>query len=318
MINYFELKFDTVSKLRLSILIILGLLLLIGVVFFVVGSLEPKVSGIYINTNPPSTVWLDGRQVGQSPYRDNTIKPGETIVKLIPGSFDVPLMPYETKISLVPGVETVVRYDFGDSDETAAGDIVSFEKNATNETSLVAISTPDSAQLIIDGNIRAFTPHKTSSVLPGEHQLVFSSQGYLDRTVKVRLFAGYKLTAIVKLAKTKVSSLSPTPTPQTEPVKDEVEILSTPTGYLRVRSQASSTADEVGKVNPGQRYPLISIDSKTGWYEIEYEKGKNGWISNQYAKKISGDSQKVSSPSAALSATPTKVPVASPTQIPVY
>ena len=46
------------------------------------------------------------------------------------------------------------------------------------------------------------------------------------------------------------------------------------------------TAEEVGRVSPGERYPLIEEDQRSGWYKIEYKEGVSGWISNQYAKKI--------------------------------
>jgi len=279
-------------KAKYVVLVAVILVSAVGLVLFVIGSLRPKLAGVFIDTSPGASVWIDGKQVGRTPFRE-TLKPSDVVVRLIPDSFETPLAPYETKVSLVAGVETVIRYDFGDTQELSAGDIISFEKNAGKEVSLVAVSSPDSAQLTVDGLEKAFTPHKTSALTSGKHELKFSLAGYLDRTVEVKTHEGYKLTAVVKLAKIPESgepeSVSTTSAQAaTVPNLEQVEILSTPTGFLRVRSEASTLADEVGQVGPGESYPLISVDEKTGWYQIDLGNSKKGWISNQYARKVSG------------------------------
>jgi hypothetical protein len=309
------LHFHIMNKAKLSLYIVLGIILLAGVIFFVAGSLKPKLGGIYIETTPTSSVWIDGKQVGRTPYRE-TLRPSDIIIRLIPDSFDVPLTPYETKVSLTAGVETVVRYSFGDTPDTSAGDIISFERNPGSEISLVAVSDPDSAQLTIDGLEKAFTPHKTSALTAGEHELKFSLTGYQDRIVNVKTHEGYKLTAIVKLTKlaevAEPNVASTEAQTASEEVKVQVEILSTPTGFLRVRSEASTLADEVGQVSPGEKYNLISTDEKTGWYEVEFEIGKSGWISSQYAKKIEAGLSITPTPKVPTTLTPTPRPTPSP------
>lgn len=274
-------------KLGLAGLVGILLILVVGLVFFIVGYFRPKVAGIYIDTNPASAVYLNGEQVGKTPY-DKTVAPGEIVIRLIPESFQAPLVPYETKITLVAGIKTVIRRDFGESQETSAGEIISFEKVGKDQSNLVVISIPDSAELLIDGGQRTFTPHKTSDIPVGQHTLALKADGYVERSVPVKTHQGYKLTAIVQLAlATNANKTEPVPTEKSkEPERPMVEILSTPVGFLRVRNQASSLADEVGRVQPGERYVLVLEDEKTGWYKIEYEEGKEGWISNQYAKKI--------------------------------
>lgn len=70
----------------------------------------------------------------------------------------------------------------------------------------------------------------------------------------------------------------------TEPTKPYALINETGTGWLRVRSQASSVGEEVARVDVGGKYKYFS--SLNGWLEIEYESGKTGWISGQYADVI--------------------------------
>lgn len=69
-----------------------------------------------------------------------------------------------------------------------------------------------------------------------------------------------------------------------EPTKPYALIKETGTGWLRVRSQASSAGEEVARVDVGGKYKYYS--NLEGWLEIEYEVGKTGWVSGQYADVI--------------------------------
>lgn len=65
-----------------------------------------------------------------------------------------------------------------------------------------------------------------------------------------------------------------------------VEIKETSTGWLNLRSEPSTAeGDEtvIKKIDPGDKYPFIEVND-TGWYKIEYEEGKEGWISGKYAE----------------------------------
>lgn len=282
------------GKLKTATLVILGLVLLVVLIFLLVTYLKPKVAGIYIESNPVATVFIDGLEVGRTPF-EKTYKQSEVIIKLVPDSFEIPLAPYETKVSLVTGVQTVIKRDFGETDEFSAGEIISFEKIDKSQVSLAVVSIPDSAELLIDGSERAFTPHRTTSLLPGVHSLVLKAEGYQERRVDVRTYEGYKLTAIVKLAKSSVKKENPEEDLE-EKVENEtdeerygkVKILSTPTGFLRVRSEPSTLGQEVGQVEPENTYDLLATDEKTGWFKIRFSKDtaevKEGWITDQYAQ----------------------------------
>ena len=54
-------------------------------------------------------------------------------------------------------------------------------------------------------------------------------------------------------------------------------------GWVRVREEASTASEELTKVDHNDTFPLKNSDS--GWYQIEYETGKLGWISGKYAEK---------------------------------
>ena len=293
------------KKLKTIGLAILALVVIVVIVFFLLGALKPKVVGIFIETNPASAVFINGEQMGRTPYRD-TRKSGEVTIKLIPESFETPLAPYETKINLVSGVETVIKRDFGEFENTSAGEIISFEKISKDQTSLVVISTPSSAQLLLDGYQKHITPHKSSSISEGEHVLLMSANGYLDRSVKVKTHAGYKLTAIIQLAVSEeVEQVEEKPEEEVveEEARPKVKILETPVGFLRVRDEPSTLGSEVGQVEPGDIFELLETDEKTGWYKIEYEEGEIGWVSNQYAEEVEKDEQETD-PAVTPSTTP--------------
>ena len=294
-------------KTKIIILVLIVVVLVSGLIFFLLGVAKPKGAGILIKTNPQSSIFIEGELLGRTPYEEIR-RPGEIIIKLVPESFEMPLAPYETKVNLVSGVQTVISWEFGESSEFASGEIVSFEKIGKDETALSVVTIPASSSVDIDGGMKVFTPYKTSSIAPGEHTLVFSSKGFIERPLRVKTVSGYKLTAVVQLAKnTELTEEVVTEDVDKEVKKIEVEILTTPVGFLRVRNEPSTLAEEIGQVEPGKRYPLVEEDDETGWYKIEFmsegvEEAKIGWVSNTYAKKIEGESN--ASPTPTVKATP--------------
>ncbi|MDO8452455.1 MAG: hypothetical protein Q7S79_01750, partial [bacterium] len=103
-------------------------LIILGIVgFFARSRFGSSQAGILIQTLPQATVFIDGEEVGTTPYQVQR-KSGDIELRLVPSSTDSPLSPWETKLTLTPGIETVVRRDFGPTDEESAGDVLSYEK----------------------------------------------------------------------------------------------------------------------------------------------------------------------------------------------
>lgn len=278
--------------------LIIGILAILGgiaaAILFFLGYFSPQGAGLRIDTNPASTVFINGEQVGKTPYQA-TRKAGEITLRLVPDSFDKPLSPYETKIDLVGGIETIVNRDFGPTDDESGGYIISFERVGGKETSIAVVSVPDAAQIALDGQIRGFSPYKTTSLTPGDHKLTVTAPGYKDENLNLKAVEGYKLTARVKLMP---NGETPEPSPTPAPSEKKVEILTTPTGFLRVRSDPSTVGSELGQVEPGKSYKYVDTDTATGWFKIEYEAGKEGWVSNEYAKIVEDNPNATATPSA--------------------
>lgn len=268
-------------------------------------------AGIQITTTPQANVYLDNDPLGPQPIIRDNIKPGNHTIRI--ASSDSTILPYETQVTLNPGVVTIIDRQLSTDPTQVSGYTLTFEKlSDKNATEVNVITTQENVSVSIDGNPAGFTPVNTNSIAAGTHVFLLSSPGYQDKTVKANVQAGHRLVINAQLASQqtvpvpsispepiatpsgsitptlKPSDLSPTPKSSTSSAavaKPYVEILSTPTGWLRVRAEGDPNATEVAKVYPGDKLPYL--DSNTaGWYEIEYQTGKNGWISSQYAKLV--------------------------------
>lgn len=292
--------------LRTLLIVLVTLAALAAAGLFFIGYNKPKQGGIRIDTTPVSSVYINKVFVGKTPFK-KTIDPGQISLRIEPdATSSAELVPYETKINIVPGIETVIRREFGTSEELSSGDVITFEKQTGKNASLIVISSPDNAQVSVDGSPRGFSPYKTSTISPAAHKITIRAPGYLERTLSLNTLAGFQLTIYAKLAKSQspeieeLSNATPKPAPRTY-----VEILNTPTGFLRVRTEPGSGGEEIAEVKPGEKYPFLDEDVGTGWYKIQYQGPKpglpggiTGWVSNQYAKKIEVVGEQTATPSA--------------------
>lgn len=118
-----------------------------------------------------------------------------------------------------------------------------------------------------------------------------ASQSALLSTTEKKLVASPTVTPTVASA-TPVPSTTKSPTPTKIPtptqkavagVPTKVRITETPTGFLRVRKEPSTAAEEIGRAKPGEEYDVTGQQST--WYKIDFN-GTPGWISSQYAEKV--------------------------------
>jgi hypothetical protein len=267
-----------------------------------------KKSALSVSTTPQATIFLDGEHLGQTPYYNEKLKPGDYVLKIVPESTGQALNPWEGRVTLSPGILTVVNRELGLTQDDSSGEILSFEPSADkNATSISVVTTPDGAVVNLDGEPKGFAPISLDKITEGDHILLISSPGYKDKTIKAKTVKGNKLIVSVQLARaavappvdtetqpeaTAAASPKPSPTPKaspktgstTTPAKPYVTIDSPDTGWVRVRAEASTAGEELTKVDHGESFPLI--DEKSGWYQIEYAAGKKGWISGKYAEKF--------------------------------
>ena len=263
--------------------------------------LNQPSAGLKVDSTPPSLVFVNNVQMGRTPF-EQMFKPGDITVKLIPES-SPDLSAYETQVHLTDKVYTVIKREFAASNTQTSGEIISLLPQAGKSASLSVItSDPDSASVALDGEPRGFSPLTVDSLTPSDHQVEISAPGFSPRTVSFKAVTGYLLTLTVKLAASVDQSAiipaafltpSPTSTPSAQvkttptstlPPRPYVTISTTPTRFLRVRSGPSTTATEIGRVNPGESYSLLS--QQTDWYLISgsFTATSSGWISATYAE----------------------------------
>lgn len=275
-------------------------------------------AGLKVETTPPSLVFIDNVQEGISPI-NKFLVPGEVTVKIIPNSESGSLSVYQTRVRLTPKTFTVIKRDFGNSDEQSQGEIISLLPQSESKAGLsIVTSGPEAASVVIDGIPQGLTPLSLPSISPGPHQIRITAPGFAPRNITAQALSGYRLTINVKLSSvsvpqtvptpttfiptpspstpsatpkvsitpTKVAG-SPTPTPKTTTLtRPYVLIKDTPTGFLRVRSQPSTSSSEIGRVNPGESYKLLNTQST--WFQIQLSltSSSSGWIASEYATKF--------------------------------
>jgi hypothetical protein len=303
-------------KRKIGFLIILLVIILVVAGFLkIMSSRTPKEGELRVEASPAVSVFLDNKHIGRTPLREK-IQAGEYTLRLVPDSTTGDIAPFEGKITVGNNLLTYINAVLSESELTSAVDILWLEKSVASKPELSVLTNPDGGSVVIDDTTKGVTPLTISDLEAGEHTLTIASPGFLTRTMKVKLTGGFKLIASLKLA---LSSSSPTPTDTPTPTatvsgtpsptskvtptlkitptkaasssastitppKPYAIIKDTPTGFLRVRSDASSSASEVGRVNPGEKYHIT--EEKNGWLSIPYD-GKNlGWISGQYAEKV--------------------------------
>lgn len=268
--------------LVLVVTIVLGLLIL-----FLLGFFNSQEAGILIEADPVSTVYIDGQEVAKTPYEVNR-KAGEISLRIKPNEVNgVVLDDYETKINLVSGIRTIVKRVLRETEEASSGIVVSFEKLGGKESYVTVVSVPDNAQVLIDNKIYGYTPLRVK-VPAGDHNLVVSADKYLEKSLPIRVYAGYKLTASVKLAKlAKPEEVLPKPTE----IQTKIRINKTDVGFLRVREGAGINFPEIAQVKPDEEYEILEENEDSSWFKInvgetEGLSAQAGWVSSEYTTKI--------------------------------
>jgi len=281
-------------KIKLILLTVLVLLFVgfIGYRFFVVNN--QNIQGkLKIISSPQTSIFIDNVAIGRTPYEDK-FKTGEFTLKLIPEGNATETASWQGKIKIFKNAMTFVNRELGSSDISSAGEIFSITKMdqppKSGDRGEVYIETdPNGAIVTLDNEEKGVAPLIISEVLKGEHEISVIMPGFFKRTQKVNVEARYRVNAAFKLAIDQSQAPPTKPTGEKEASssadlskKTMILIKDTPTGWLRVRDDATLNASESGRVNPGEKYELL--DEQEGWYKIKIA-SQEGWISSVYSEK---------------------------------
>lgn len=281
-------------------------------------------SALQVNSTPTASVFLNETHVGETPFFDENLKAGEYTIRLQVESDPGKTWQTKVNLSpkIVTVLErNFGETDDNSSHFLLQLEPITDEKLA--EISVITIPdnvivkvdgqpegfSPLSLKEVTAGD------HALAFVAPGYQELLINAQvreGYklvvssqlarvlLDSASNTASESGLLVDDATESAQpvedeesvSPTSSVSPTVVaakPTTKPSQavqgdKYVKILETGTGWLRVRSEPTASADnEVGRVDVGETYPYLESND-TGWYKIEYEPGEEGWISGRYAE----------------------------------
>lgn len=271
---------------------VLALSLFLAVQYYL--SLNARKGALQVTSSPASKVYLGGKYLGQTPLckceAADMISAGDYTIRLVPT--DQNLQEFQEKVTISQGVLTVVDRKFG-LNAQSEGSIISLSPlSDKKQTQLLVVSFPQGASVSLDDTNIGMTPLLTNNPTESDHILRVTKDGYNDKEVRIRTPLGYKLTVAAYLstnpsAPTSQQTATPTPSITDVPTPtlqvQNILILQTPTGFLRVRAEPSTSGAEVGRVQPGQTVPMIG--EQEGWFKIKLSDGTAGWVSSDYAQK---------------------------------
>ena len=280
------------GKLKLTAIFV------IAFIVFIVVKLLSDITGkkegrLQVESKPSAAVFLDNVMKGNTPYT-NSHKQGEYMLKIVPDGVATQAASWQKKISIFSGSLTYVDVQLESTDIGSWADVYwltrlgGFDKSS----GLVVETEPSGALVYIDNDEKGVSPLTLEKVTQGNHELSVFMPGFSRRSKKINISPGFQLHAFVKLAldpsqKSKYTieestQLATAAASIKEPV-NTVQILDTPTGWLRVREEPTLSGSESARVNPGQRFELL--EEQTGWFKIRIDGLNEGWISSEYAKK---------------------------------
>ncbi|GIK83595.1 MAG: hypothetical protein BroJett025_02170 [Patescibacteria group bacterium] len=276
---------------------------------------------VQITDGVAASVYLDETYVEKTPFISRELNPGEYTLKIQPD--DPKLIPYETRISLKPGLLTVVTWKLAERPEFSGGVMYEMEPiNAKGKSEVSFVTIPDGAIVTVAGKEKTFSPVIMSDINPGHVEFEVSLPSYGIQKHTINAIPGYRMLVTVKLAKENVAgaavtsssdeteqqatnaattpaplaTASATPvaatdsaTPKLNTTGRQVQITSTNffvegKEVLRVRDAPNSSGKELGFADVGSLHPYIG-NSQNGWLNIQFN-GQSGWVSNQYAQLV--------------------------------
>jgi uncharacterized protein YgiM (DUF1202 family) len=279
---------------KIFFLIIPALLIAVLIFLFIqyLSNQRSQKGALQVTSSPQSKVYIDNKYIGRTPITKtdpkDMIQAGNYTIKLEPSDPD--LSEYQEKITISTGILTVVDRKFNKGSLSEGYVITLSPLSEKKRTELEVVSFPSGSKVELDSNDIGKTPLLHKSPTESDHMLRIRKDGYKDKTVRIRTPYGYRLTVIAYLGVTSENDLDNTPTPSAvltptpTAATSKVQILDTPTGFLRVRSSNNLNSSIITTVAPGETYPLIS--EQTGWFEIKLHDGKTGWVNTQYARKL--------------------------------
>ncbi len=229
--------------------------------------------GIKVTSVPDGvSVFVDGVEVGKTPYENEDMQVKEYQVKLAKDDTS-----WQGVVNITRGTMAVVNRELAQSIASSSGEILTLSPGkGVNIT-----SAPDGASVEVDGKVLGKTPLQLPDLQPGEYTFLLSHDNYLKRSIRASLPSGMLLHLDVDLAVSDVD-LSSVAAPAISSTP-KLTVKQTPTGFLRVREKPAISGKEMGRVIPGDTLTLL--EELNGWDKIRMDNGVEGYVSSTYVQK---------------------------------
>ena len=281
------------NKIRLVVFtILLFSIATFAIIRYLILDNSKQEGTIKIISSPLASLFINSNPIDRPTPFEGKLKPGEYTVKLIPQGDATSSASWESKVNIYSNSLTYINRELGSSQLTSSGEILTSTpmKNKPSEpdTGEVYIETePTGAIVKLDNDEKGVGPLLLSGVSKGSHELSITLPGFFPKTRKINIDTGYRVSAKFKLAVDQSQKTIENEASGSADIKEtqkEIEITETETGFLRVREEPTVSSDEIGRVEPGNKF--IVLDEAARWVKIEYEPGSEGCVSSTYTKEV--------------------------------
>ncbi|MDQ3098920.1 MAG: SH3 domain-containing protein [bacterium] len=294
------------------------ILIIAGISLFLAGCTNNNPNaGIEVKSNPTAKIFVNDKEVGTTPYQSNKMTSGEYSIKLESekGSWN------SGKVRVNENTIFHINRELATNPDEQAGENVSLEKGKGITIVTTPLQVEISLDGQKQGNSPYLIPSVSTGVHEIEltkegyqsrkikvkafdgYKIVVEAQLRSDSisspepsptasasaTPSVSPTATGKATATPRTTPT----LKPSPTPRTSASpsasssatlgEKTLTVLSTPTGWLRVRSKPGTDGEEIAKINTGEQYAYVE-QLDTGWTQIILTNGTKGYVASKYVK----------------------------------
>ena len=271
-------RLKTNAKKKLKILLALRSFSVVGSLVLILSGCSAigysKPAALQVTSIPQASVFLDGKHIGKTPFYSDQLKAQEYTIKVT-----VSDATYVDKITLTQGTLTVVNRDLSSNFLAQSGENLSLVPSSHG---FFVISWPADADITIDGKYIAKTPSLVKDLIDTEHKVLISKTGFVDREFAIKSSSKYQLLADVTLASQVAKGVTPKQTTHQAEAK-QVEILSAPGGFVRLRRDPNTKSEEIGRIKSGETAEVIQ--ETDDYFQVKFE-GKLGWIPTQYTKEV--------------------------------
>ncbi|MDP3724675.1 MAG: PEGA domain-containing protein [bacterium] len=246
--------------------------------FFLPGcNFEGGKAALRVTAEPEATVFLDGEHVGKTPLSKEGLPTGRKTLRLVRED-----AAWTQEVEFIGSVWTMVAHRFAPAPEEEATEIVT----GTRGEGMILTSVPDGAKVVVDEEQVGMTPLSLPTAALGPHSVRLEKEGYESRSIVglhvEKGFATNVFMQLPRLGQPPSKSELPKEASVSAVQKQEVRVLETATGWLRVRGSPSLSGVEIAKLTTGDTVPLL--EEGDGWVKVKLEDGTDGWVSQQFVE----------------------------------